>query len=205
MYKNYIKRVLDILLSLIGLLILLIILIPVALFIYFEDRGPIFYNAQRLGKNGKIFKMYKFRSMKVNAPDIRKADGSTFNSIDDPRLTIIGKFIRKTSIDELPQLLNVLKGDMSIIGPRPDLPEHIELYVGNESRKLEIKPGITGLSQAYYRNTISWKERIKNDIVYVDNISFLLDIKIIFKTILIVVKKEGIFIENTKSESSEVI
>lgn len=205
MYKNYLKRIVDIILGIVGLIIASILFIPISILIYCEDRGPIFYNSPRLGKNGVIFTMYKFRSMKINAPDIRKADGSTFNSIDDPRLTKVGKFIRKTSIDELPQLLNVIKGDMSIIGPRPDLPEHINLYVGNEIRKLEIKPGITGLSQAYYRNTISWKERIQNDIRYVDNISFLLDLKIILKTILMVVKKEGIFIGNTQSESSEVI
>ncbi|MDU4738659.1 sugar transferase [Clostridium sp.] len=204
MYKKYMKRFLDIMLAIIGLVILILFLIPISIMIYFEDKGAIFYNAPRLGENGKVFKMYKFRSMKVNSPDIRKSDGSTFNSVEDPRLTRIGRFIRKTSIDELPQLLNVIKGDMSIVGPRPDLPEHIELYIGNESRKLEVKPGITGLSQAYYRNTISWKERIQNDILYVDKVSFVLDLKIIFKTIFMVVKKEGIFIVNTKSESSEV-
>ncbi|MGN1029394.1 sugar transferase [uncultured Clostridium sp.] len=205
MYKNYIKRMLDIILATTGLIIISIFFIPISIFIYLEDKGPIFYNAPRLGKNGVVFKMYKFRSMKVNAPDIRRADGSTFNSIDDPRLTKIGKFIRKTSIDELPQLLNVIKGDMSLIGPRPDLPEHKNMYSGNEARKLEVRPGITGLSQAYYRNTISWKERIQNDILYIDKISFLLDIKIILKTILIVFKRDGVFVENNNNEASEVL
>ena len=148
--------------------------------IYFQDKGSIFYNAPRLGKDGKIFKMYKFRSMKMNAPDLRNEDGSTFNAEDDPRLTKIGKFIRKTSLDETPQLLNIIKGDMSIIGPRPDLPEHRELYEGNEERKLEIRPGVTGYNQAYFRNTVPWKERIQNDIYYIDHLSWWLDIKDIF-------------------------
>jgi undecaprenyl phosphate N,N'-diacetylbacillosamine 1-phosphate transferase len=127
MYKKYFKRILDLILALIALPFWFIIFIIVGPIIYFQDKGPIFYNAPRLGKDGKVFKMYKFRSMKVNAPDIRNEDGSTFNSEDDPRLTKIGKFIRKTSLDETPQLLNIIKGDMSIIGPRPDLPEQKDL------------------------------------------------------------------------------
>ena len=195
MYRNYIKRFLDIILSLIGLIATSIIFIPIAILIYLEDKGSIFYNANRLGENGKVFKMYKFRSMKVNSPDIRQKDGSTFNSDDDPRITKIGKIIRKTSIDELPQLLNVLKGEMSLIGPRPDLPEHIDMYVGNENRKLEVKPGLSGYSQAYFRNSIEWKERLKNDVYYVDNISFMLDLKILIKTITSVLKSEGIYVD----------
>ena len=139
--------------------------------------------------------MYKFRSMKIDAPDLRNEDGSTFNSEDDPRLTKIGKFIRKTSLDETPQLLNIIKGDMSIIGPRPDLPEHLELYEGNEEHKLDIRPGVTGFNQAYYRNTIPWKERIKNDIYYIDYLSFWLDIKIFVKTAFSVIRRKDIFLE----------
>lgn len=199
MYKKYFKRILDLALAIIALPIWFIILIVIGPLIYFEDKGPIFYNAPRLGKDGKIFKMYKLRSMKVNAPDIRNEDGSTFNSEDDPRLTKIGKLIRKTSLDEIPQFLNIIKGDMSIIGPRPDLPEHMRLYEGNEARKLEVRPGLTGYNQAYFRNTISWKERIKNDIYYVDNLSFWLDLKIFFRTILAVLKRENIFIEQNKN------
>ncbi len=194
MYKKYFKRILDLALAIISLPIWFIILIVIGPLIYFEDKGPIFYNAPRLGKNGKIFKMYKFRSMKVNAPDIRNEDGSTFNSEDDPRLTKVGKFIRKTSIDETPQILNVIKGDMSIIGPRPDLPEHIKLYEGNEIRKLEVRPGITGYNQAYYRNIVPWKERIQNDIYYIDNLTIWMDIKVFLKTIISIVKMENIFI-----------
>lgn len=202
MYRKFGKRFFDIVLSTIGLVLVAVVFIPTAIAIYLEDRGPIFYNASRLGKNGKVFKMYKFRSMKVNAPDLRKADGSTYNGEDDPRLTKVGKFIRKTSIDEMPQLINVIKGDMSLIGPRPDLPEHIKEYVGNESRKLEVLPGITGYSQAYYRNSIEWKERIKHDIYYVDNWSLIMDIKILFKTVITVLKKEGVYVNAESSNET---
>lgn len=199
MYHNFFKRIFGLISSIIALPFWLIILIIIGPIIYFQDKGPIFYNALRLGKDGKVFKMYKFRSMKVNAPDIRNEDGSTFNSEDDPRLTKIGKFIRKTSIDETPQILNIIKGDMSIIGPRPDLPEHMELYEGNEKRKLEIRPGVTGFNQAYYRNTVPWKERIQNDIYYIDNLSLWLDIKILYKTAISVLKREDVFIEQEKN------
>ena len=199
MYRSYFKRLFDLIFAAIALPFWLIILIVIGPIIYFQDKGSIFYNAPRLGKDGKIFKMYKFRSMKMNAPDLRNEDGSTFNAEDDPRLTSIGKFIRKTSLDETPQLLNIIKGDMSIIGPRPDLPEHMDMYEGNESRKLEIRPGVTGFNQAYFRNTIPWKERIKNDIYYIDNLSCWMDVKIFIKTALSVLKREAVFIEE-KSE-----
>lgn len=136
----------------------------------------------------------------MNAPDIRNKDGSTFNAEDDPRLTKIGKFIRKTSLDETPQILNIIKGDMSIIGPRPDLPEHMEFYEGNEARKLEIRPGVTGYNQAYFRNTIPWKERIKNDIYYIDHLTLWMDIKVFIKTAVSVLKRDDVFIEK-KSEN----
>ena len=190
MYRKYFKRIIDFVLAVIALPFWFIILIIIGAIIYIQDEGPIFYNAQRLGQDGKIFKMYKFRSMKVNSLDFRNEDGSTFNSEDDPRLTKIGKFIRKTSLDETPQLLNIIKGDMSIIGPRPDLPEHRDLYEGNEERKLEVRPGVSGLNQAYYRNTVPWKERIQNDIYYIDNLTILLDIKIFLKTVSSVLKRE---------------
>jgi len=200
MYRNYFKRLFDLIFAAIALPFWLIILIIIGPIIYFQDRGSIFYNAPRLGKDGKVFKMYKFRSMKMNAPDLRNEDGSTFNAEDDPRLTSIGMFIRKTSLDETPQLLNIIKGDMSIIGPRPDLPEHMDMYEGNETRKLEIRPGVTGFNQAYFRNTVPWKERIKNDIYYIDNLSCWMDVKVFIKTALSVLKREAVFIEE-KSEN----
>jgi len=199
MYKRFIKRLLDIIISILAMpffFILLIILTPI---IYFSDKGSIFYNAHRLGKDGKVFKMYKFRSMRMNAPDIRNEDGSTFNAENDPRLTKIGKFLRKTSIDEIPQLLNIFIGNMSLIGPRPDLPEHMELYEAQEKRKLEVRPGITGLNQAYYRNAIPWKERIAHDIDYIDRLTFILDVKIFFKTILVILKRDNVFVEKGDS------
>lgn len=202
MYGKYFKRVFDLILALVALPFWFIILLIIGLIIYIQDKGPIFYNAPRLGKDGRIFKMYKLRSMKVNAPDLRNEDGSTFNSEDDPRLTKIGKFIRKTSLDETPQLLNIIKGDMSIIGPRPDLPEHRELYEGNEERKLEVRPGVSGLNQAYYRNTVPWKERIQNDIYYIDHLTMLLDIKIFFKTAVSVLKRESVFVEHVSENKS---
>lgn len=202
MYKNFFKRIFDFILALIALPFWFIILVIVGSIIYIQDKGSIFYNASRLGKDGKVFKMYKFRSMKMNAPDLRNEDGSTFNAEDDPRLTKIGKFIRKTSLDETPQLLNIIKGDMSIIGPRPDLPEHRELYEGNEEKKLEIRPGITGFNQAYFRNTVPWKERIKNDIYYINHLSFWLDIKIFFKTATSVLKREDVFVNEDNERSN---
>lgn len=195
MYKRFFKRLFDLIVSLISVPIWLVILVIIGPIIYLEDRGPIFYNAFRLGKDGKIFKMYKFRSMKVNAPDIRNGDGSTYNSEEDPRLTKIGKFIRKTSLDETPQLLNVLRGEMSIVGPRPDLPEHLKLYRGKEARKLELRPGLTGYNQAFFRNTVPWKERIKNDIFYIENISFAFDIKIILRTFYAVINRNSIYMK----------
>jgi lipopolysaccharide/colanic/teichoic acid biosynthesis glycosyltransferase len=201
-YNKFFKRAFDLLLAIIALPFWLIILLIIGPMIYFQDKGSIFYNAPRLGQNGTVFKMYKFRSMKINAPDIRNEDGSTFNAEDDPRLTKIGKFLRKTSLDETPQLLNIIKGDMSIIGPRPDLPEHMKLYEGNEARKLEIRPGVTGYNQAYFRNTIPWKERIKNDIYYIDHLTMWMDIKVFFRTAISVLKREAVFVEQ-KSENND--
>lgn len=196
MYRKFFKRFFDLIISLLVLPFFIILVIIISPIIYFEDKGPIFYNAPRLGKGGRIFKMYKFRSMKLNAPDIRNEDGSTFNSDDDLRLTKIGKFIRKTSIDETPQIINVIKGDMAIVGPRPDLPEHKELYKGNEMRKLEVKPGLTGYNQAYYRNTVPWKERIQHDVYYIDILSLWLDMKILFKTVLTVLRCKDIYVSD---------
>lgn len=195
MYKSFFKRLIDFLVALAALPFLLLILAVVAPVIYFTDKGPVFYNAFRMGKNGKRFTMYKLRSMKVNAPDLRNPDGSTFNSENDPRVTQIGRFIRKTSIDELPQLLNVLKGDMSLVGPRPTLYSNDYFTFDAETKKrYEVRPGITGYTQAYFRNSIGQEEKFKYDAWYVDNISFLLDLKVIFKTFFSVLKQKDIFV-----------
>ena len=150
------------------------------------DRGPIFYNAKRIGKNGKLFKMFKFRSMKVNAPDIRLADGSTYNGEDDPRVTRVGKFMRSTSVDELPQILNILNGTMSLIGPRPDPPDWLDRYPEDIKVFLTVRPGITGYCQAYWRNGADGEEKMKADAYYATHVSFLFDLKIFLRTILMV-------------------
>lgn len=202
MYKKYIKRFFDIVVSLLLIVATSPILIVVSILILLEDKGDVFYIADRLGKNGQNYPMYKFRSMKVNAPDIRNEDGSTFNSKDDPRVTKVGKFIRRTSIDELPQLFNVLKGNMSLVGPRPDLPDQLTYYAEADKEKLLVLPGITGYNQAYYRNATEWRDRIKNDIYYVRNVSLLLDIKILFKTVDVVLFQRGIYIEQKNEDSN---
>lgn len=193
MYKKHIKRLLDFIFATLLIPLITIIVILIGVCIKIEDKGPILYIADRLGKNGNIYKMYKVRSMKVNAPDIRNTDGSTFNSDSDPRLTKVGLFIRKTSLDELPQIYNVFLGNMSFIGPRPDLPEHKDYYTKEEIKKLEVSPGISGYNQAFYRNSTSWKERLKNDVYYVNHLSFILDLKILMQTIKTVILKKGVF------------
>ena len=193
MYRNFVKRILGLLFSILGLPFFAVIFIVVAPLIVIEDKGPVFYNAPRLGRNGKIYKMFKFRSMKVNAPDIKNEDGTTFNSENDPRVTKIGKVLRKTSIDET-QLLNVLIGNMSFIGPRPDLPgDDKKLYRPGDEIKLTVNPGITGYSQAYYRNSSTLDQRFDGDVYYAKNISFLMDLKILFKTIKTVFTHENVF------------
>ena len=201
MYTKCIKQILDILISIIGLPFFIILLIIFGLLIKIEDGGPIFYKDDRVGKNGRIFKMYKFRSMRVNAPKLLNPDGSTYNSKDDPRVTRIGRFMRETSIDETPQILNVLKGDMSIIGPRASLAGALGTYQEDEIDKLKVRPGITGYTQAYYRNSLSNREKRLKDAWYANNVSFWLDVKIFFKTVLTVVKREGIY-TNTNNTSN---
>lgn len=192
----HLKRVVDLLFALFFFPFFVIIFILIAPIIYFTDKGPVFYNAFRMGKKGKRFTMYKLRSMKINAPDLRNPDGSTFNSENDPRVTKIGKFIRKTSIDELPQLLNVLKGDMSLVGPRPTLYSNDYSTFDKQTKKrYEVLPGITGYTQAFYRNSIGQDEKFRYDSWYVDNMNFALDVKIIFKTVASVLKQKDIFVK----------
>lgn len=189
----HIKRWIDFCLALIGLPILAIILLISAICIKLEDGGPIFYMAERTGRFGKPFKMFKLRSMKVNAPDIRLADGSTYNAADDPRVTKFGRFARKTSIDETPQLLNILKGDMAFIGPRPDSASYLDKYTDEERIILQVRPGVTGYNQAVNRNSVGTKEKLQNDIYYVKHLSFLFDIKIIFMTIKTVLEAKDVY------------
>lgn len=193
MYSKYIKRIFDILICIIGLPIFVLLYIVFGLLLKFEDKGPILYESDRIGKDSKLFKMYKFRSMKVNSQNILNADGSTYNAKDDPRVLKIGKFLRETSIDETFQILNVLKGDMSIIGPRPSLASMLNTYQDDEIDKLKVRPGITGYTQAYYRNGLLNREKRLKDAWYANNISFWLDFKIFFKTIVTVLKRDGLY------------
>ena len=196
MYKLFFKRFIDIVCSLIALPIFLLSFIICAPLIYLEDKGPVFYNADRRGRNGEVFKMYKFRSMYVDSPYMKNADGSTYSGEDDPRITKIGRLMRKTSVDELPQILNILKGDMSIVGPRPTLPtKEWDASDSTRVKRFSVRPGITGYSQAYFRNSITQTEKFKYDCYYIDNLSFIMDVKVIFVTAFNVLKRKNIFMQ----------
>lgn len=197
MYAKYFKRLFDFVGALLLLPFVVLEIIVLAPFIWFTDKGPIFYNADRLGIRGTHFKMFKLRSMYVNSEDIRNADGSTFNSYTDPRVTPIGRFMRSTSLDEFPQFLNVLIGDMSFIGPRPTV-GHIdyENSTGDKKHRYDVKPGVTGYAQAYFRNAISQDEKFHWDAYYAENVSFKLDVKIILHTIGIVLLRKNVFNNN---------
>lgn len=184
------KRALDIIASAIGLIVLSPILIIVAILIKLESKGPAIFSQKRIGLDGKEFKMYKFRSMVQNAEKLKKElekqnemSGPMFKIKNDPRVTKVGRFIRKTSIDELPQLINVLKGDMTLVGPRPSLPNEVEKFEAWMLKRLEVKPGLTCYWQVSGRNNIDFEEWMKLDLKYVNDMSFLLDIKLIFKTV----------------------
>ena len=188
----FIKHILDKIFGIILLILLSPILAIIAIAIKVDSKGPVIFKQKRLGKDGQIFEIYKFRTMYVDAPDIRNEDGSTFNSDNDPRVTKVGLVLRKTSLDELLQIFNVIKGDMSFIGPRPDLPEQLELYTEFDKKKLLVRPGVTGYAQCNGRNNIEWKKRIEMDIYYIENYSLWLDIKILFKTVFSVLRSEGV-------------
>ena len=199
MYKHFFKRLFDIIVCLMGLPFFFLIFIVVAPIIKLTDGGPVFYNAERLGKGGKMFKMYKFRSMKVDAPNLLNKDGSTYNGKNDPRVTKIGRILRKTSLDETPQIFNVLFGHMSIIGPRAHILTRFKSYDELDDvrkHRLEVRPGITGYSQAYFRNSASNDEKIQQDVYYVDNITLWMDIKVFFKTIGTVLKRDNVYVKD---------
>lgn len=196
MYKNFFKRFIDILLSLLALIVLSPVLVVVAILVRIKLGGPVLFSQSRPGKDEKIFKMYKFRTM----TDERDSNGELLP--DGIRLTKFGKLLRATSLDELPELWNILKGDMSIVGPRPLLVQYLPLYNSEQRRRHEVRPGLTGLAQVSGRNAISWEEKFKLDVKYIDELSFINDIKIILLTIKKVFIKEGISSE--KSSTMEV-
>ncbi|MEY8735989.1 sugar transferase [Lactobacillus sp. AN1001] len=196
----FFKRIFDIILSLIGLIVVAIPGLVISLFIYACDRGPVFYTQERVGKDGKRFKIYKFRSMYVNADTLleklkekNEVTGPMFKMKNDPRVTSVGRFLRKTSLDELPQLLNVLRGDMSLVGPRPPLPSEVEEYSEYDKQRLWVVPGCTGLWQATERNNVGFAEMVELDLKYIQNRSLFLDAKIIFLTFLVIIHPNGAY------------
>ena len=187
MYKRYLKRWLDLVIVLCVLLVIWPVLLVIAVWLHFSNKGAwAFFTQERPGKDGKLFKVIKFKSM----TDERDEDGQLLP--DAQRLTAVGRFIRSTSLDELPQLLNVLKGDMALVGPRPLLPEYLPLYSREQARRHEVRPGITGWAQTHGRNAISWAEKFQLDVWYVDHVSFAVDLKVVFLTVKKVFEREGI-------------
>ena len=186
MYKKYIKRILDIILSLIAIIVTLPIFLIVGILVLIFIGQPAIFRQKRPGKNEKIFTMYKFRTM-TNKKD---EDGNLLP--DELRLTKLGKFLRKTSLDEIPEFINILKGDMSFVGPRPLLVEYLPYYKEEEHHRHDVRPGLTGLAQVNGRNNLDWNDKFQKDLEYVNNITFINDVKIIIDTIKIVFKREGI-------------
>lgn len=190
MYQKLVKPIADICIALVGLLMLIPIFTVVTVGLIFVNNGKPFFYQIRPGKEGKLFKIIKFKTMN----DKKDANGNLLS--DAERLTKIGSFVRKTSLDEIPQLINVITGDMSLIGPRPLLVQYLHKYSSFQNRRHEVKPGITGWAQVNGRNAISWDKKFELDVWYVDNVSFLLDLKILFKTFQKVIMSEGINAEN---------
>ena len=183
MYKNFFKRIIDVTLSVLALILLSWLYLIIALLVKLTSKGPVLFKQDRIGRNGKVFRFYKFRSMCVNA---EHTGSGVYSDRNDPRVTKIGKFIRATSIDELPQLFNIIKGEMSLIGPRPPLTYHPwkwEEYTDEQKRMFEVRPGITGWAQVNGRKDVEWNRRIKLNVWYVDHVSFGLDFKIFWLTI----------------------
>lgn len=193
MYKSYFKRLIDFCIAIVSFPFVLMLCLSVWIAIKCDDGGPLFHMASRIGRNGQIFKMYKFRSMIVNAPDLRMEDGSTYNAEDDPRVTKVGRFLRRTSIDEVPQLINVLIGDMALLGPRPDSAFYLEHYTPEERIILTVRPGISGWNQVVNRNSVGTKEKLKADIYYVNHLSFLFDCKVIWMTFKTVFSHKNVY------------
>ncbi|WP_415271212.1 sugar transferase [Enterococcus casseliflavus] len=197
----FVKRAIDILGSLVGLILFIPIFLIVAFLIKKEDKsGPVFFSQERVGKNGKIFKMYKFRSMSVDAEERlasllekNEIEGAMFKMKNDPRVTKIGRYIRKNSIDELPQLWNVLRGEMSLVGPRPPLVREVNIYSEYDKQRLYVKPGCTGVWQVSGRNHVGFEEMVNLDLKYISKMSFFYDLLIIFKTFYMIIKPNGAY------------
>jgi lipopolysaccharide/colanic/teichoic acid biosynthesis glycosyltransferase len=199
---SFLKRVIDLVVSSLLLGLLLPVGCVCALAVWITSPGPVIFRTRRLGKDARPFSLYKFRSMRVDAPDWRNPDGSTFNSDDDPRVTPVGRFLRKTSLDELPQLINVAIGQMSLVGPRPDQVDQLQYYTEWEKQRLRVKPGITGFAQISGRNAISWESRKSLDIEYLRRHSTWLDLTILLKTIPYVLRRAGVNSPSTRRQET---
>ena len=195
-----IKRVIDVILASVALILLSPLFAIIAIAIKIDSKGPVFFAHKRIGKNGKIIKLYKFRSMVINAEELIKSFTpeqmreykENYKLTNDPRITKVGKFLRKTSLDELPQLINIINGDLSIIGPRPVVADELEKYGVNKDKFLSVTPGLTGYWAANGRSNTTYEQRMEMELYYIDNLSLKMDIKVFFKTILSVLKKEGV-------------
>jgi undecaprenyl phosphate N,N'-diacetylbacillosamine 1-phosphate transferase len=186
----FLKRIFDLIASITGIIFLSPLLFIIALMIKLDDRGPVFFSQERAGRGGRIFRVIKFRTMVMGA---EKKGAGVFVLKDDPRITRVGKILRHTSLDELPQLFNILKGEMSVVGPRPALPYQIDNYTDRQKQRLKVKPGITGWSQVKGRSSLTWPERIEQDLWYIDNWSLWLDLKIILMTVKVVFESENLY------------
>lgn len=192
-FETRLKRLVDVIVSVLALVCLSPLLLIIALAVRFSSPGPVLYRQQRLGKDGVAFTLYKFRTMYDGAPEVRVSDGSNVVAKNDSRLTSLGRFLRSFSFDELLQFLNVAKGDMSLVGPRPDQVDHLALYSETDKQKLSMKPGLTGLAMVRGRNAIPWKERVRLDVWYVEHYSLWLDLRIVMATMAVLLFRRGVY------------
>ncbi len=195
-----VKALIDFLVALLLLVLLLPVFVLLAALIYIDDRGPVFFRQARVGLYAKTFQIFKFRTMIVDA-DKHLTEAGTPSK---PRVTRVGKWLRFLSLDELPQLLNIILGDMSFVGPRPGLPEHYARYTEDQKRRVEMKPGVTGLAQVNGRNTLKWSKRIEYDVEYIDSYTLLLDLKILCKTVLVVLLRQGVVLDRNADQVDDL-
>ena len=198
-----IKRAFDLCVAGAGAVVLAPVVVAIVAAIRISSPGPALYRSLRLGRHARPFEMLKFRTMQVGAPDLRNPDGSTFSGENDPRITPFGRWLRRTSLDELPQLWNVLRGDMSLVGPRPDLPDQIRYYAPADHRRLSVRPGLTGLAQVAGRNALTWEQRRALDLQYVDSQTFRGDLMIIARTLPGVLSGRGVFTGQSSHDKPE--
>jgi undecaprenyl phosphate N,N'-diacetylbacillosamine 1-phosphate transferase len=192
-WQGMIKRTLDIMLAGPALIAVAPLLGILACLIRMDSPGPAIFRGARVGRHGTIFQCYKLRTMRVNAPDVRNEDGSTFSAADDARVTRLGRLLRRTGLDELPQLWNVVNGDMSLVGPRPDLPDQVAYYAPADRRRLDVRPGLTGFAAVHGRNEVAWSTRRRLDVEYVERYSLRLDLMILLRTVPLVLTGRGVF------------